>query len=71
MGGLLEHLGRLLGGAGVELDQQVDDDLLVVVLVEADVGEELAHAGVAEGAVGEELDRLRAGAGLDPVLVDA
>ena len=58
------------GGAGVELDQEVDDDLLVVVLVEADVGEELAHAGVAEGAVGEELDRLRPGAALDPVLVD-
>src|SRR5262249_46607819 len=59
---VFEDFGRLLGGAGVELDQEVDDDLLVVVLVEADVGEELAHAGVAEGTVGEELDRLRAGA---------
>src|SRR5262249_30474573 len=32
--------------------------------------EELAHPGVAEGAVGEELDRLGARAALDPVLVD-
>ena len=56
----LQRLGRLLGGARVELDQQMHDDLLVVVLVEAHMGEELAHAGVAEGAVGEELDRLRA-----------
>src|SRR6185312_1976543 len=70
LGGLLEHLGRLLGGAGVELDQQVDDDLVLVVLVEADVGEELAHPGVAEGAVGEELGRVRAGAALDPLGVD-
>src|SRR3954452_3888807 len=64
-----QHLGGLLRRARVELDQEVDDDLLVVVLVEADVGEELTHPGIAEGTEGEELDRLRARAGLDPVLV--
>ena len=46
----------------------MDDDLVAVVLVEADVGEELAHPGIAEGAVGEELDRFRPRAALDPVL---
>src|SRR6266516_302596 len=69
-GGLLEDVGRLLGRARVKLDQQVDDDLLLEVLVEADVGEELARAGVAEGAVGEAVGRLRTRAGLDHVLVD-
>ncbi len=68
--GLLEHLAGLFGRAGVELDQHVDHDLLLVVLVEADVGEELAHAGLAEGAVGEELGGFGARAALDPVLVD-
>ena len=69
-GGLLEHLGGLLGRAGVELDEQVDDDPVLVVLVEADVGEELARAVVAEGGVGERVAGLRAGAGLDVVGVD-
>src|SRR4051812_26418541 len=69
-GGLLEHAGGLLGGAGVELDEQVDDDLVVVVLVEADVGEELARAVVAEGREGQGVRRLGAGAGLDGVGVD-
>jgi hypothetical protein len=41
---LLEHLGGLLGRARVELDEQVDDDLVLVVLVEAHVGEELTRA---------------------------
>ena len=61
-GGVLEHLGRLVGGARVELDEQVDDDLVVVVLVEADVGEELARAVVAERGVAERVAGLRAGA---------
>ena len=39
--------------ARVELDQQVDRDLVLVVLVEAHVGEELACAAFAESAVGE------------------
>ena len=69
-GGVLEHLGRLLGRARVELDQQVDDDPVLVVLVEADVGEELARAVVAEGGVGERVARLGARAGLDVVGVD-
>src|SRR5215207_6016016 len=66
----LEHLARLLGRASVELDQHVDHDSLAVVLVEAHMGEELTHAGVAEGSVGEELDRFRPRAALDPALVD-
>jgi hypothetical protein len=59
-GRLLEHLRRLLGRARVELDQQVDDDPVLVVLVEADVGEELARAVIAERRVGERV------AGLGP-----
>src|SRR5829696_694130 len=47
----------------------MDDDPLLVVLVEADVGEELARACLAEGPVGEELGGLRARAALDLVLV--
>src|SRR3954451_8917695 len=38
--GVLEDVAGLLRRAGVELDQHVDDDLVGVVLVEADVGEE-------------------------------
>ena len=66
----LEHLAGLLGGAGVELDKHVHDDALLVVLVEADVGEELARARVAEGAVGQRLGGFRSRAGLDLVVVD-
>ena len=69
-GGLLEHLGGLLGRARVELDQQVHDDPVLVVLVEADVGEELARAVVAEGGVGERVAGLGARARLDVVGVD-
>ena len=43
----------------------MDDDPLLVVLVEADVGEELAGAGVAEGTIRKRFNRFRAGAGLD------
>ena len=57
-GGVLEHLGRLLGRPRVELDEQVHDDLVVLVLVEAHVREELARAVVAEGGVGERVARL-------------
>ena len=60
-GGGLEHLRGLLQRARVELHQQVHDDARVVlVLVEAHVGEELAHAVVAEGGVGERVAGLRA-----------
>jgi hypothetical protein len=52
LGCLFEDLRRLLGRARVELGQEMDDDLLVVVLVEA---------RVAEGAESEELDRLPSG----------
>ncbi len=70
-GGGLQHLRRLLERARVELDEQVDDDpRVVLVLVEAHVGEELAHAVVAEGGVGERIAGLRAGAALDIVGVD-
>jgi hypothetical protein len=48
----------------------VDDDLVLVVLVEAHVGEELARPVVAEGGVGERVGGLRARAGLDRVGVD-
>src|SRR5881394_2368315 len=34
------------------------------------MGEELAHAGLAQGTVGKQLGRFGAGAALDPVLVD-
>ena len=56
--------------ARVELDQQVDDDAVVVVLVEAHVREELARAVITEGGVGERVAGVRAGAGLDVVGVD-
>src|SRR3954451_20267645 len=66
--GRLEHLGRLLLGARVELDQQVDGDRRVVlVLVEAHVGEELAGAVVAERGEAERLAGFGPGAGLDVV----
>src|SRR5690349_7537723 len=71
VGSCFEYVGRLFGRAGVELDQHVDHDLLLLVLVEANVGEELAHAGFAEGAVGEELGSFGARAAFDPVLIDA
>src|SRR3954447_15018840 len=64
-GRVLEHARRLLGGARVELDEQVDDDLVLVVLVEAHVGEELARAVVAERGVGEGVGGLGARARLD------
>src|SRR5947209_6519287 len=67
---LLEYLGGLLSRSGVELDQEVDDDPVVVVLVEADVGEELAGAVVAEGGVGEGVAGLGTRARLDVVGVD-
>jgi hypothetical protein len=38
----------------------VDHDPVLVVLVEADMGEELAGAVVAEGGVGERVSGLRA-----------
>src|SRR5882757_6730896 len=38
--GLLEHRGSFVGRAGVQLDEHVDDDLVAVVLVEAEVREE-------------------------------
>src|SRR3954462_834981 len=59
--GLLEHLRRLLGRTGVELDEQVDDDAVVVlVLVVAHVGEELTRPVVAEGGVAQRVARLGA-----------
>ena len=48
----------------------MDDDLVLVVLVEAHVGEELARAVVAERGVGERVGGLGARAGLDRVGVD-
>src|SRR6185436_3166301 len=66
-GGVLEDLGRLLGRARVELDEQVHDDPLLVVLVEAHVREELTRPRIAEGGVGEAVGRLRSRAGLDGV----
>ena len=55
----------------VELDQQVHDDRRVVfVLVEAHMGEELAHAVLAEGGVGERVAGLGSRAALDVVGVD-
>ena len=67
----LEHLGRLVERARVELDQQVHGDAAVVlVLVEAHVREELAHAVVAERRVGERVAGLGPGAALDVVGVD-
>jgi hypothetical protein len=46
-----QHLSRLLGRTREELDEQVDDDLVLVVVVEAHVGEEFARSVVAEGGV--------------------
>ena len=57
---LLHHLGRLVRRARVELHQHVDDDLVLLVLVEAHVREELARAVVAERGEGERLGRLGA-----------
>ena len=69
--GVLEHLGRLLERAGVKLDEQVHGDAVVVfVLVEAHVGEELAHAVVAERREGERLPGLGSRAALDVVGID-
>src|SRR4051812_9420023 len=45
LGGRLQHVGGLLDGSRVELDQEVHDDpVAIVVLVEPDVREELARA---------------------------
>src|SRR3954454_11121930 len=65
--GVLEDVDRLLLGARVELDEEGHDDQLVVMLVEADVREELASAGLAERAEGQAVGGVRAGAGLDLV----
>ena len=54
-GQLLEHVGRLLARTRVQLDEQVDDDLALVVLVEAHVGEELERSRLAERGVGEHV----------------
>jgi len=48
----------------------MDHDPVVVVLVEADVGEELPRPVVAEGGVGEGVASFGPGAGLDIVGVD-
>src|SRR5215212_6012434 len=69
-GGGLEHVDRLLLRASVELDQQVDDDAVLIVLVEADVGEELARPGLAERAECQAVGGLRPRAGLHLVLID-
>ena len=62
---------RLLERARVELDEQVHDDpRVVLVLVEAHVREELAHAMIAERGVGERVAGLWARAALDLVGVD-
>src|SRR5258708_1464198 len=64
----LEHLGRLLERAGIQLDQKVDDDARVVlVLVEAHMREELADAVIAEGGVGQRVAGLGPRAALDLV----
>ena len=70
-GRLLEHVGGFLDRPAVELDQEVDHDAVaLLVLVEADVREELARAVVAEGGVAEGVAGLGARAGLDLVGVD-
>jgi hypothetical protein len=56
--------------AGVELDEQVHHDPIIVMLVEAHMGEELPRAMVAERGVGEGVPGLRARAGLDVVGID-
>jgi hypothetical protein len=48
----------------------VHDDPVLVVLVEAHVGEELTCAVVAEGGIGEGVAGLRARARLDVIGVD-
>src|SRR5215218_6669188 len=68
--GLLEDAGRLLARAGVELHEQVHDDLVLVVLVEAHVREELARPVVAEGRVRQGVGDLGPRAGLHGVRVD-
>ena len=55
---LLQHLTRLLGVAGIQLNQQVHHDPILIVLVEAHMGEELSGARVAERAVGEAVGGL-------------
>ena len=67
---ILEHLGRFLGRSGVQLYEQVHDDPVIVVLVEAHMREELARPVVAEGRVGEGVAGLRARTGLDVLGVD-
>src|SRR5919204_356716 len=57
----LMNTGRV---GGEEDDEHVYDDLVPVVLVEADVGEELARAVVAERAEGERVGGLRPRAAL-------
>src|SRR5438034_10385145 len=57
-GGRLQHVDCLLLGAGVELDQQVNHDPFLVVLVEADVGEELPGARFAQRAEGKAVGGL-------------
>ncbi len=69
-GSPFEHVDRLLLIAGVELDQQVDDDLVLLVLVKTNVGEKLTGSAVPKGAVGERVRGLRARTGLDLFLVD-
>src|SRR3954453_8764025 len=69
-GGIFEHPRGLVVGPRVQLDQQVDHDLVLVVLVEADVREELARPVVAERGVRERVGRLRARARLDRVGID-
>src|SRR4051812_799215 len=68
--GALEHVGGLVLRTGVELHEHVNDDLVAVVLVEANVREELTRAVVAEGCVRERLRGVRAGARLDLLGVD-
>ena len=59
-GRFLQHPGGLLGGTGVQLYQQVDDDPVLVVLVKPHVGEELTRPVVAERGVGQRVTGLRA-----------
>jgi hypothetical protein len=69
-GGLVEHRAGLVLRAGVELHEQVGDDLVALVGVKADVGEELLRPRVAERRVGERLAGLGARARLDVVRRD-
>ena len=66
----IEHLGCLLQRARVQLDEQVHDDLVLLVLVEAHVREELPHPVLAEGRIGEGVAGLRPGADLHVVGLD-